>query len=261
MLVIGQIDYANVYPIFHQLNKYSEYKFVKGVPSYLNTALREGVIDLSPCSSIEYAKSAADYILIPGISISSTEQVKSVMLYSSLPIEELKGRKVYLTAESGTSIVLFKILMNEVYGFQPEFTDVPEGADAKVLIGDKALFELYNGKNAYVYDLCTLWNTFTGLPFVFALWIARKEAVETKREEFEAFARKLEDIKKDSKSNLAALLDYYSVKGLTSYQIIDYWETMDYNLSDRHVQGLLLFFRYAKKYGAIKEVPAMNFFV
>jgi chorismate dehydratase len=261
MLVIGQIDYANVYPIFHQLNKYSEYKFVKGVPSFLNTALREGVIDLSPCSSIEYAKSSDDYILIPGISISSTTEVKSVMLYSSVPIDELGNKKVYLTAESGTSVVLVKILFNEVYGFQPEFTDTLEGSDAKVLIGDKALFELYNGENNFVYDLCTLWNKFTGLPFVFALWTARKDAAELKRAEFEVFTSQLEIIKKDSKSNLAALLDHYSMKGLTSYQIIDYWETMDYNLSDKHVQGLLLFYRYAKKYGAIKEVPAINFFV
>lgn len=261
MLVIGQIDYANVYPIFHQLNKHSEYKFVKGVPSYLNKALREGVIDLSPCSSIEYAKSFEDYILIPGISISSTEKVKSVMLYSEVPIEELKGRKVFLTGESGTSVVLFRILVNEMYGFQPEFTDQQDEADAKVLIGDKALFELYNGQNKHVYDLCTLWNAFTGLPFVFALWIARKDSVKEKRAEFEMFAGQLGEIKKDSKSNLAALLDHYSMKGLTSYQIIDYWETMDYSLSDRHVQGLLRFYSYARKYGAIKEVPPINFFI
>lgn len=261
MLVIGQIDYANIYPIFYHLNKHLEYKFVKGVPSFLNRALREGVIDLSPCSSIEYARSAEDYILIPGVSISSTKKVKSVMLYSEVPIEELKGKKVFLTDESGTSILLFKILINEIYGFQPEFTDQAEEASAKVLIGDNALFELYNGNNKYVYDLCTLWYELTGLPFVFALWTARRSAVEEKRKEFEVLTLLIEEIKKDSKSNLAALLDHYSLKGLSSYQIIDYWETMDYSLSDRHVKGLLRFYSYAAKYGAIKEIPSINFFI
>jgi chorismate dehydratase len=176
-------------------------------------------------------------------------------------MEELRWKKVYLTGESSTSVVLFRILINEMYGFQPEFTDREEEASARVLIGDRALFELYNGQNVHVYDLCTLWNSHTGLPFVFALWIVRKETAEKKRAELEDFVVKLADIKKDSKHNLAALLDYYTFKGLTSYQIIDYWETISYDLTDRHVQGLLKFYSYAHKYGVLKEVPPINFFI
>lgn len=261
MLSIGQIDYANVYPIFHQLQKLDKYKLVKGVPSFLNSAIREGGIDAAFCSCIEYARNPEKYYVIPNISISCLDRVKSVMLFSNKPIEELKGTEIYLTGESATSIVLFEILMREKYGISPSFTRDNADAPACVLIGDKALFGTYNGEWGYVYDLCSLWQEFTGLPFVFALWIVRKETVEEKYEEVAEFVKNLDEIKRDSKKNLATLLDHYTLRGLSSYQIIDYWETINYDLSDNHIQGLLKYFSLAKKIGRLKKVPALEFFV
>jgi chorismate dehydratase len=261
MLKIGQIDYANVYPIFHHLEKEDKYKFVKGVPSFLNSAIREGVIDVAFCSCIEYARNPEQYYVIPNISISCLNEVKSVMLFSDRQIEELAGVEIYLTGESGTSVVLFEILMREKYGISPVFTRDNTEASAKVLIGDKALFGYYNGDYKYVYDLGKLWKEFTGLPFVFALWIIRKDKADKSHNEVAEFISTLIKIKNDSKKNLAALLDHYTFKGLTSYQIIDYWEIINYDLSDAHIQGLLKFYSYAKKIGRIKEVPAMQFFV
>jgi len=261
MLSIGQIDYANVYPIFFHLAKLDKYKLVKGVPSFLNTAIREGGVDAAFCSCIEYARNPEKYYVIPNISISCTDKVKSVMLFSEKPIEELEGEEIYLTGESGTSVVLFEILMKEMYGINPVYTRDNQDAAARVLIGDKALFGTYNGSSPYVYDLCTLWYQMTGLPFVFALWIVRKDTVEKRYEEVADFVKTLDSIKKDSKKNLAALLDHYTFKGLSSYQIIDYWETIKYDLSDSHLQGLLKYFSFAKKLGRLKSVPPIQFFV
>jgi len=261
MLRIGQIDYANVYPIFHHLQKEKGFKLIKGVPSYLNTAIREGVIDLSPCSCIEYGRNPENYYIIPDISISSIDQVKSVLLFSDLPIEELGGKQVYLTSESGTSVVLFEILMRERYGIAPEFTKENTDAPAKVYIGDTALFGYYNDNAKYIYDLGTLWKEFTGLPFVFALWIIRKDTADANRKETEDFVRLLARIKKDSKGNLASLIDHYQMKGLTSYQIIDYWEIINYDLSENHIKGLLTYYCLAHKIGRIKKMPSLDFFV
>ncbi|MGE4319079.1 MAG: menaquinone biosynthetic enzyme MqnA/MqnD family protein [Deferribacterales bacterium] len=261
MLNVGQIDYANVYPIFHHLQKLSGFNLVKGVPSYLNTAIREGVIDLSPCSCIEYARNPENYYIIPNISISSIHEVQSVLLFSDVPIEELGGEEVFLTSESGTSIVLFEILMRERYGITPSFTKENPNAKAKVYIGDTALFGYYNDKSKYIYDLGTLWNEFTGLPFVFALWIIRKEKADKDREEVLEFTKTLDMIKKDSKTNLAALIDHYQMKGLTTKQIIDYWEIINYDLTEAHIQGLLKYFSYAARIGRIKKVPSLDFFI
>ncbi|ADD68646.1 protein of unknown function DUF178 [Denitrovibrio acetiphilus DSM 12809] len=261
MLSIGQIDYANVYPIFFELAKQNRYNLIKGVPSYLNTAIREGGIDAGFCSSIEYARNPEKYYVIPNISISCINVVKSVMFFADKPIEEFDGEGVYLTGESGTSVILFEILMREKYKISPQFTKENEKAPGVVLIGDKALFNTYNGKYKYAYDLCSLWNEFTGLPFVFALWIVRKETVHERYAEVAEFAQELEVIKTDSKKNLAALLDHYTFKGLTSYQIIDYWETIKYDLSENHIRGLLKYYSYAVKIGRLKKVPALEFFV
>lgn len=261
MLNVGQIDYANVYPIFFQLNQLNKYKMVKGVPSFLNSAIRDGGIDTAICSCIEYARNPEKYYIIPNNSISGIDCVKSVMLFSRKPIEDLAGTEVYLTGESGTSVVLFEIIMREKYGIRPVFTKEDKDTEARVLIGDKALFSTYNGDWPYVYDLCTLWREFTGLPFVFALWIIRKETADARHDEVAEFARILTEIKGNSKKNLAALLDHYTFKGLTSYQIIDYWEIINYDLSDSHIQGLLKYFSFAKKIDRIKKVPALEFFV
>jgi chorismate dehydratase len=58
-LLIGEIPYANLFPIFYTLKKESDlsgYEFVEGVPSALNKKIREGLIDVSPSSSIEYLR-------------------------------------------------------------------------------------------------------------------------------------------------------------------------------------------------------------
>jgi len=259
MIKLGRIDYANVYPLFQQLKNVDGLKIVKGVPSFLNKAISEGVIDIAPCSCIEYAKNPDNYLLLPDISISCLNNVKSVMLFSSVKIEELGGRTIYLTGESATSVLLVEILIKKAYGLDVRFTSDESEADAWVFIGDKALFKYYHNDYSYGYDLGSEWKKFTGLPFVFALWIVRKELLDEKREELIQFAEKLGDIKKDSKRNLASLLDEYTFKGLTNYQILDYWETINYDLSDKHIEALLLYYEFAKKLGRIKDIPELKF--
>src|SRR4051794_23046562 len=106
-LRIGKISYVNCAPIFaahKELFPGSKYDFVEGVPSRLNRLLSQGEIDLCPSSSIEYAQRFRRYYLLPGLSISSFGAVKSVLLFSRIPLESLDGTTVGLTAESDTSV-------------------------------------------------------------------------------------------------------------------------------------------------------------
>ena len=259
MLNIGEINYANVFPIFNSLKKYQNLKFVSSFPSFLNRAVREGGVDITPCSSIEYGRNSSNYLIIPEISISSITQVKSVCLFSNYDIKYLAGKKVFLTSESGTSVVLLKIIFKKFYDITVNFTINEMDADAFLYIGDKALFEYYNKNFKYIYDLGNEWYNFTSLPFVYALWLVTKEAVSQKKEEVEEFKNILLKIKSNSKQNLSALIDHYYFKGLSSYQIIDYWETIDYELSEKHIKGLKEFFKMAHEIGEIKSVPDINF--
>lgn len=260
MLKIGEISYANVYPIFHELKKYNNYRFISSVPSVLNMALREGGIDVSPCSSIEYAKSPENYLIIPGVSISSQKEVKSVCLFSKCSIEYLKGKKIFLTADSGTSVVLLKIILKKFFNMNVFYTNDEKDCDGNLYIGDKALFKYYSREYKYVYDLGKLWHEFTHLPFVFALWLVNTNCCKNSAEDLDDFVDLLLKIKSESKKNLSALIDFYCFKGLSSYQIIDYWEIIDYRLDESHIKGLEKYYELAHQIGELKNIPKLNFY-
>src|SRR5271157_1612604 len=118
-LVIGRIPYANLFPIFYILDHdidCSSYTFVEGVPSRLNRMLREGEVDVSPSSSLEYLRNPELYGIIGNHSISSRGRVGSIFLFSPRPVEELDGNIVYASSQSETSIALLKIVLGNFYG-------------------------------------------------------------------------------------------------------------------------------------------------
>src|SRR5512136_426504 len=205
-LRIGQIEYANCTPLFTALKKNfdcTNYQFIHGVPARLNAMLSRGEIDLCPSSSFEYGKSADKYYLFPGLSISSIGAVKSVLLFSRMPIESLNSHAIGLTAESDTSVNLLRIIMAKGYGFSNQFqrTILPlrealRSFSALLLIGDAALRERGEARDLYVYDLGELWHEVTGLPFVFALWIVTREAAEMKAREVKSLGEQLLEAKR-----------------------------------------------------------------
>ena len=105
MLKIGFMDYANVYPIFHYLLQDNNLEFIKGFPADLNKLMRNGEIDLSPVSSIEFARRHNLYMVHNRICISSIGAVKSVNIYSKFKAEDLDGRKIYFTNPKERTII------------------------------------------------------------------------------------------------------------------------------------------------------------
>ncbi|KAF0219024.1 MAG: hypothetical protein FD174_2413 [Geobacteraceae bacterium] len=271
MLRIGHIEYANCTPIFASLlNNFScaNYQFVKGVPSRLNSMLRRGEIDLSPSSSIEYGKFPAKYYLLPNLSISAVGPVKSVLLFSRLPIEELNNQTIGLTTDSDTSVNLLKIILRKNYGFVNRFEhstfslqEALNSFSAILLIGDAALREGMRDNGLHVYDMGDLWDRFTGLPFVFALWIVTREAVEGKEAEVRSLCNELLEAKRlayDSYEEIAAGCQEQGWIGREA--LVDYWRTISYELTPRHVEGVKTFFRYAADMGILADEPDIHIF-
>jgi chorismate dehydratase len=263
---IGQIEYANCTPIFTALQDNFDcgnYRFIKGVPALLNGMLRRGEIDICPASSIEYGKSPERYFLLPDISISSDGPVKSVLLFSRLPLAELNNQPVALTTESDTSINLLKIILAKQYGFSNHFErsslPAPEALhtfSALLLIGDAALRERQRNRDFFVYDLGELWHAFTGLPFVFALWMVTREAVEQRKGEVHALVAQLLAAKRlayDSYGTIAGRSAEREWMGEEA--LIDYWRTISYDLTPRHLEGVATFFRYAKELQLLPAEP------
>ncbi|QWV96020.1 menaquinone biosynthesis protein [Geomonas nitrogeniifigens] len=268
---IGHIKYANCTPIFTALASNFDctgYRFVDGVPARLNAMLRAGEIDLSPSSSIEYAMAHEQYCLLPELSISAIGPVKSVFLFSRVPVEELDGKVIGLTAESDTSVNLLKVLLARKFGFSNSFerTTLPlhqalEEYPGLLLIGDAALKGAASGSGFFCYDLGQLWHEFTGLPFVFALWIVRREAALEKRAELAALARDLVAAKKLAYASYAEIAAQCEERGwLSEEALVDYWQTISYELTDAHLEGARLFFRHAFEMGLIPSLPVLRFF-
>ena len=270
-LRIGQIEYANCTPIFTSLKAHfpcTDYRFIGGVPAELNVMLRRGEIDVCPSSSIEYAKNPGTYVLLPDISISSVGPVKSVLLFSRVPIEKLNTGTIGLTTESDTSVNLLKILFARFYGFKNRFERTPlalpdalEQFSALLLIGDTALREGMTRKDCHVYDLGELWYHFTGLPFVFALWIATREAAEQRGGELKLLSRELLAAKRiacDSYASIAAASR--EREWIERDTLVEYWRTISYDLTPRHIEGVRTFYRFACDLGLLTEEPEPRIF-
>lgn len=271
---VGRIPYANLFPIFYALQKqegFQSYEFIEGVPSELNKMIREGLLDVSPSSSIEYILRPFHYHLIDGHSISSNGPIKSILLFSRIPIEKLGGKRINYSFQSETSVALLDVILKKFYGIKCELkvAQRPEDlhSDAFLLIGDDALKykarvhrqkETGKGINKnveyslstieydlFVYDLGELWFKLTGFPFVFALWIARKDL---DKEILSRFQEDLDRAKETAISNLFEIAKHSSLKEFMSEKsIVSYWKLIDYDFKERHRDSLKLFEKYLKE--------------
>lgn len=270
MLRIGQIEYANCTPIYHILREYfpcSEYTFVTGVPTELNRLLALGEIDVCPSSSIEYALHHDQYRILPQLSISSDGAVASVLLFTRIPIEELDGKAVLLSSESATSVNLLKILMAQRYNCccryavtSLPFSEALADSSALLLIGDSALrASLIKDSGLHVYDLGTLWRDWTGLPFVFALWLCRSEVADSPN--LKELANKLIQARTLVPLHYSEIAEKApEAAWMGCDRLLTYWrDNIHYDLGKRGTSGLVTFYQKCSELGLISSVPDLHF--
>jgi chorismate dehydratase len=257
-LRIGRFSYSNLFPIFYMLEKEADcsaYEFIEGVPSYLNGEIREGRIDVSPSSSIEYLRNTDRYDLIEGHSVSSSGPVGSIFLFSKKPIGALGNMTVFTSSQSETSVALIRIILKKFVRIECSFMPTSEPiekvigrGEACMLIGDDALRESLKWPGLQIYDIGELWYQYTGLPSVFALWIARKDCSGAKRELINGFIRDLDRAKAAALRNLTTVAGASPLRGfLSERDLISYWKGISYDLGEEHKRGLDLFRQYAEE--------------
>lgn len=277
-LNLGQIDYLNCWPLYHQLQEIpndNRFTLRSGHPAQLNQKLENGEIDISPSSSMLLAVSPkSDYFVMPDIAISSLTEVRSVLLLSRRPLSELNDCDISLTSHSLTSIFLLKIILFHFQGLNPEkitFTTEEftphQTREAALIIGDQALGLYHNPPPGFkVYDLGHLWHQFTGRPFVYALWIGRKPTLKKKSQALIDLHRNLTEIVTRLPGKLAdltgpALLSMGKNTAINPSQLLAYWcQAISYRLDKQALEGLDLFYRIAKNLGLIAKVPKLDFF-
>lgn len=260
-LTLGIIDYLNVEPQYYRLEERLAGKpvvFRRGVPSELNRALAAGEIDLAPISAFTAAELADQVAILPDLSIATIGAVKTVLLFSWMADpRELDGVRIALSNESATSVELVKILAERFWRVQPRYTTEAQDlgqmlrrASAALLIGDDALVESAHRREMpgrgqpYVFDLGDEWLKWTGLPFVFALWAARREALPMIREM--GVVEALYESKAEGLAHIPEIAQAYAPRlGLPIGVLTKYLHDLRYDLRPRDRAGLLTYFQLA----------------
>ncbi len=266
---VGKIPFLNLLPIFRALEtrlSVAHVRFVSGHPSELNRKLREGKLDISPSSSIEYGKLPDRYLLCPDISISSRSKVMSVLLFSHRPVTDLPGDPIAVTNNSATSVVLLEILLREFLGKRNRLVRTSLSAGEALLrypaylaIGDEAIRGSLSGAAAHVTDLGEWWNRETGAPFVFALWIIPRDALRGGGDHLRRFARMLLSAKRIAREEMDREDSrIIGPEWISRDFLSEYWRNLSYDLS-AEIEGLERFFRLAAKIGRIPIAPPLRF--
>ncbi len=271
-LRLGRIGFLNVLPIYYPLETgviAHPFTVVSGAPSYLNELMARGDLDVSVVSSIEYARHPDRYFIMPDLSISCCGAVKSVILFSRVPISALAGQAVLASTQSHTSVALLKVLFSIQRGM--EIQCVPgqctealargERPTAFVAIGDEAL--KLRGREDYPYrlDLGGEWHAWTGLPFVFALWVVQRKSIERWNGHMETAMETLRSAKNWGRANLDRICSEAVQAGVLSYEELrDYYECLGFDLNSGERRGLELFFQLLLQIGEISEIPSLEIY-
>ncbi|MEW8978165.1 MAG: menaquinone biosynthesis protein [Symbiobacterium sp.] len=266
---IGCIDYLNCLPVYFGIEQGAvrlDVTVEKGPPAVLNRAFLHGRLDVTPISSIEYARHAGECVIIPGLAISADGRVASILLFHRRPLEELDGRPVALTAASATSVVLTRIILELRYGVRPVYRVVPPDLeamlaehDAALLIGDDALLAAHTHPEIPHVDLGVEWKAFTGHPMVYALWVARRELAEADPAALRLVTRVFhasQEYSWDHRPEMVA--EGVARRGLPPEVVDDYFDLIRHEFGPRYRRGLVAFYERARRLGELGEVPPLR---
>src|SRR3989441_4758531 len=246
MVKLGRISYVNMAPVFFRVD--ADVEEIQGVPTELNRRLIAGELDSATISSIEYARHADRLRLLPRLCVASEGAVDSIQLVSRLPLEQV--RRVAVTPESATSIVLIKVLL-------PEAEHVPLGdeADATLLIGDAALRSAFEDPTPH-HDLGRLWLERTGLPMVFAVWACPEPLQGGLAELEDALVASVRVARAEPERLAHEASERY---GYPAGFLARYFEKLRYRFGPRERAGLMTFLELAHDAGELGEGAELRF--
>ena len=271
-LRISAISYLNTAPLMWDFehNGPSPYFDISyTLPSACARALEAGTADIGIIPAAAYAQIPGLQVL-PGVAIASRRAVRSILLVSKVPIEKI--RTIALDTSSMTSVALTKILFEKWLGggrtfsaMVPNLDQMLGTNDAGLLIGDPAL--QVDRSRYLTLDLAEEWIRYTGMPFVFAFWAVRRQALQEDALHEAVPAPDLAQVFQDSRdhglkhSSLNQIAREWAPRlGLREDEVRSYLtESIHYELDPGCIEGLHLFYRYAAEIGALPAAPDLSF--
>ena len=254
-------SYLNSAPLiwsFLNGSKRGQVDFVEAVPARCGELLSRSEVEGALVPVIEYQRIAGGS-LVPDVCVGSQKEVLSVVLVSKdTELEHI--RTVALDESSRTSATLVKIIFREFLDAEPAWTtrspqleEMLEKNDAALIIGDPGMTFLRTGLK--VWDMAALWRKYTGLGFVFAMWMVCDGAEERARTVDFASAR---DEGVDQIEEIVALYKEkipMPIEELRKYLT----ENIVFRVDDSMRKGLQLYYELAAKHGSIETVKPLRF--
>ncbi|MFI2030996.1 menaquinone biosynthetic enzyme MqnA/MqnD family protein [Streptomyces buecherae] len=264
---VGHIQFLNCLPLYWGLARTGsllDLELTKDTPEKLSEQLVRGDLDIAPVTLVEFLRNADDLVAFPDLAVGCDGPVMSCVIVSQVPLDQLHAARVALGSTSRTSVRLAQLLLSERFGVQPEYYTCPpdlgvmmQEAQAAVLIGDAALranLHYAPRLGLDVHDLGQMWKDWTGLPFVFAVWAARRSYLEQEPElvhkVHEAFLSSrdvsLEEVTKVAEQ--AARWEAFEPEVLERY-----FTTLDFSLGAEQLAGIA---EFARRTGPTTGFPA-----
>lgn len=271
-LRISAISYLNTAPLMWDFERgkagrardKQQFEITYTLPSACARELQAGTADIGIIPAAAYTKIPGLDIL-PDVAIASKRAVRSILLVSRMPIEEV--RSIALDTSSMTSAALTKVIFEKWLGggrtftpMAPEIDKMLAAHDAGLLIGDPAL--QIDRSRYHTLDLAEEWISHTGKPFVFAFWAVRQDASReaAQSEELAAIFQRSRDHGLESGSLDQLSREWAPRLRLKEEDVRSYLTSNIYYYLDQPcLEGLQLFYRYAAEIGALPQPPAIRF--
>jgi chorismate dehydratase len=270
MIRLGKISFANCDFPYYALEKgrinANNIEIKEAHPVELARMLFNEELDISPISSIMYCR-RKDLLILPGLSITSNDFTKSVLICSNgkMDLSDFEGKTLCIPETTASSATLIKIILwrkgINVNIRQCNGTDIDsmlKQGDAALLIGDSALHAV--GKYQIIADMGNEWKNLTGKKMVYALWVVREEFARQHPDDvkyvMDALLRS-KDYANKNISEIAAFIGHN--KNIDCNFMRDYLHTLNYDFDDDSVESLKLYFKYAKECGIVGEVDIRFF--
>jgi len=232
------VSYLNTKPLLygikHSAALMEQVEIVEEYPAKIAGMLVEGSIDVG-LVPVAIIPKLHEWHIITDYCIGAEGDVASVCLFSEVPMEGIET--VLLDYQSRTSVNLCKVLLKHYWkkavvlqDAKKDFRNHIQGTTAGVVIGDRALQQRKTAN--YIYDLAGAWKAMTGLPFVFAAWVANKQLPE-------GFVKLFNQANALGLQNLQTVIaeNPYEAYSLQTY----YTQNISYQLTDQKRQGLAKF--------------------
>ncbi|MDP1622279.1 MAG: menaquinone biosynthesis protein [Bacteroidales bacterium] len=242
-LKISAVSYLNTFPFvfgIRQSGFLQNFSLELDVPSRCADKLWHGKVDIA-LVPVAVLPEFGNFHIISDYCIGAVGEVKTVLLLSKVPLEQIT--RVHLDPDSRTSVELVKVLAGYYWKVDPVWDTLTDeqalatgDIESLVAIGDKTFRIRQDFK--YVYDLAAEWVSFTGLPFVFAVWVSRKRLPDDVIHQFtKAISYGIE--------RKSECLEYFSDKLPECDYCLNYLEkNISYDFDERKKEGLKKFLGY-----------------